>query len=378
MKTENMKPDFLRQRILSPRQLLKLMILISVGISIYSCDSIQSPDYQSRIRAVNKLTDQNLLSSVAWADTNYEVRIAALNKITDQNLIYQLAIDSLPNKMSDSVNHKVRLVAFNKITGQNLIFKVAIESNDRALRLAAIDKITDQNLIFQLTIKNRDPELRHAEVEKITDQNLLYKLAVECRDRELFLEAVKKITDKNFVKKVAIVRHIRELRLAEVKNITNQPELINISQNNFTWEVRKAAFKKLNNNSLDILTREAKDSALILSAKIRLGRISWQEAGRSAGTLGDIVGAAALVDNPKPTSSDVVSACHKFIQLGDASRIPELIFLLNKFGDVSLAEDYMNCGESTLEDAGCRWGRAHGYNCTTGYGSNRVRWGSKK
>ena len=34
--------------------------------------------------------------------------------------------------------------------------------------------------------------------------------------------------------------------------------------------------------------------------------------------------------------------------------------------------------ESTLEDAGCKWGRAHGYNCVTGNGSNRVRWGSKK
>ena len=88
--------------------------------------------------------------------------------------------------------------------------------------------------------------------------------------------------------------------------------------------------------------------------------------------------AVSVVDTPQPSLDEVVSACHKFIRLGDASGIPELIFLLNKFGDVILAEDYMNCGENTLEDAGCKWVRGHGYNCTKGYGSNRVRWGSKK
>ena len=171
-----------------------------------------------------------------------------------------------------------------------------------------------------------------------------------------------------------------EIKVIDLLN--DQTELLEISQNNSNWDVRKAAFKKLNNNSLDIIIRDAKDPALILSANIRLGHVSWNEAfsgnKSSTITLNHVIGAAAIVDMPQPTSYDVVSACHKFIQLGDASRIPELIFLLNKFGDVTLAEDYMNCGESSLEAAGCSWGRSHGYTCTTGNGSNRVRWGSKK
>lgn len=269
METENMTPDSSRQRILSSSQFLKMMILIIIGFSIYSCASLTSTNYKSRIRAVNKLSDQNMLYEIALKDDNYEVRGAAMKHLS-----------------------------------QSLLAKATTESQESGVRLQAVSFLSDQI------------------------------------------------------------------------------ELINIAQNNNNWEVRKASFKKLNDNSLDILTREAKDPALVLSAKIRLGRISWNNAfsgaGGSSGKLGDVIGAAALVDSPQPTSSDVVSACHKYIRQGDASRIPELINLLNRFGNATLAEDYMNCGESTLSDAGCAWGRAHGYKCTTGYGSNRVRWGSEK
>ena len=321
METEKMTPDFLRQRILSPSQFLKMMILIIIGFSIYSCASLKSTNYQARIRAVNKITDQNILYKVALEDISYEVKIAAFNKITDLNLINKLAIESKEPKL--------RLEAVNKITDQNILYKVAFEDKYDNVKVAAMNRLNK------------------------TYPSQLTKLASDFKELNLKLKAVDLLTD--------------------------QIELMNISQNNDNWDVRKAAFKKLNDNSLDVLTREAKDPALVLSSKIRLGRISWNEAFSSKDiSLNHVIGAAAIVDTPKPTSYSVVSACHNFIQLGDASRIPELVYLLNTFGDVKLAEDYMNCGESTLEDAGCKWGRAHGYTCTTGYGSNRVRWGSKK
>jgi hypothetical protein len=321
METENMTPDSLRQRILSPSQFLKMMALIIIGFSIYSCASLNSTKYQTRIRAVNKVKDQNTLYKVALEDTSYEVKIAAFNKITDQNLINRLAIESKEPEL--------RLEAVNKVTDQNILYKVALDDDDVSVTGVALGKLS---------------------------QGLLAKLTTESKEVTLRLRAIYYLSD--------------------------QIELMSISQNNDEWVVRKAAFMQLNDNSLDILTREAKDPALILSANIRLKRISWSDAfsgtGSSTGKLGDVIGAAGLVDFPQPTSSDVVSACHKYIRQGDASRIPELINLLNRFGDVTLAEDYMNCGESTLSDAGCAWGRAHGYSCTTGFGSNRVRWGSGK
>jgi len=44
-----------------------------------------------------------------------------------------------------------------------------------------------------------------------------------------------------------------------------------ISLNNNNWTVRQAAFRKLNDNSLQNMISEGKDPAVILAARIRLG-----------------------------------------------------------------------------------------------------------
>jgi hypothetical protein len=369
MKTENMKSDLLRQRILVPSLFLKMMALIIIGFSIYSCATLNSSNYQARIRAVNKLMDQSTLARVALHDPNYEVKIAAFNRLTDQNLINQVAIES--------TEPKLRVEAINKVADQNILFKIAIEDPNYEVKIEAFNRIWDQNLISRIAIESLEPRLRLEATKKVRDQSILYRIALEDREN-IRAVAMDRLLPDRLALLATDFKDIN-LKLKAVELLTDQSELMKISQDNKVWEVRKLAFRKLDNKSLEILIQEANDPVIVLSAKIRLGRISWNEAfsGKDI-SLNNVVGAAAIVDNPQPTSYSVVSACHNFIQLGDASRIPELIYLLNTYGDVSLAEDYMNCGESTLEDAGCKWGRAHGYTCTTGNGSHRVSWGSKK
>jgi hypothetical protein len=138
MKTEYMTPGFLRQRILSPGQFLKMMALIFIAFSVYSCASLNSTSYHSRIRAVNKITDQNILFKIALEDINNEVKMAAFNKINDQNLINKTAIES-----SDK---GLRLLAVNKISDQNILFKIALDDINNEVKVSAFNKITDQNL----------------------------------------------------------------------------------------------------------------------------------------------------------------------------------------------------------------------------------------
>jgi hypothetical protein len=313
----------------------------------FDCASLNSEDYKARIKAVNKTQKQEKLFGIVLEDKDWRVRQAAVYKITDQNILYKVVLND--------DNYEVGIAAMNKITDQNILNMVVLEDVNFQLKLLAIKRITDQNVFYKVARDDKNYEVRIAAMNKLTP-GLLVQLLTVVNEFDLKIEIIDMLND--------------------------QTELLKIAQNNDIWEVRKAAFKKLNDNSLDVLSREAKDPALSLSAKIRLGRVSWNEAfsvrNSTDGTLNNVIGAAAIVDSPQPTAYDVVLACHNFIQLGDASRIPELIFLLNKFGDVTLAEDYMNCGESTLYDAGCQWGRAHGYTCTTGNGSSRVRWGSKK
>lgn len=145
---------------------------------------------------------------------------------------------------------------------------------------------------------------------------------------------------------------------------------------------RASKFSRLGKKELTNIIATSKDSSEVLAAKVRLNQTSWgsafsqSENGQS--DLGTVLGAVALVKSPQPDIGTVVSACHRYIRKGDVTKIPELISLLVRFGDKSLAEDYMNCGQSDLNDAGVEWARNHGYNVRRGYGSHRVRWGQDR
>ena len=173
-------------------------------------------------------------------------------------------------------------------------------------------------------------------------------------------------------------------RIKALNKINDQSVLLKYAVEDVEWRVRKVAFDKLDNNSLTKIVNITKDPAVVIAAKIRLKQTTWNEefakSNTSSSLLGNVIGAAALVNSPRPSSSDVVNACHKYIRKGDSSRIPELIYLLDNCGNVTLAEDYMNCGEPTLRlyNAGCAWGRRHGYSCGTGKGSHRATWGSDR
>lgn len=420
-----MRPDILGHRFFSLSLIQKMMAIIIIGLSFYSCATLNSPNYQARIKAVNNLTDQNVLYKVALEDISYEVKIAALNKISDQNIISRLIFESYEpnlclealNKITDQnilyklsmegSNLNLRIAATNKITDQKLINSLVAESKDYKLRSELINKISDQSTLYTIALNDLSYNVKLAAFNKITDQNLINKLATESKERNLILEAVVKVSDQNtlykiasenddyyirsealnrinqsYLAKLAVESEELSLRLKVSDMLTNQTELLYVTQNASDPTIREEAFNKLNNNSLDILTREAKDPVLVFSAKIRLERIHWKEvfSGKNSSTiyLGNALKAALLVDEPRPAQYDVIYACNKFIELGDSSIISVMDGLLFKFGNISMAEDYINSGNGYLESSGRSWAYNNGYTVTSGSGSSRSSWGSKK
>lgn len=63
------------------------------------------------------------------------------------------------------------------------------------------------------------------------------------------------------------------------------------------------------------------------------------------------------------------------IKLGIEGSQNELIGVLFEYGNKSMAEDYLNSGSGELAAGGRRWANAHGYQVSTGFGSNRSGWG---
>jgi len=74
--------------------------------------------------------------------------------------------------------------------------------------------------------------------------------------------------------------------------------------------------------------------------------------------------------------TSVQRASLSLIRRGDESRIPELVDLLEGYGDKTLAEDYLDCGQPDLSAASQDWARKRGYSTRSGSGSNRANWGS--
>jgi len=130
--------------------------------------------------------------------------------------------------------------------------------------------------------------------------------------------------------------------------------------------VRIAASHKLNDFSLNEVCNQNKDLAVILALKIRFNQTKssyeFEKASTAISSLSDVLGAAAFVNDPLPSSYDVVLACHKYIRQWDVSRIPEINSLLIRFLDVLLTEDYLNCENDELYSAGAQWVDSHDYN----------------
>jgi len=356
-------------------------------------------DGRTAVSAINRIENEDLLYKIAIE--NKSVQELAAAKINDEYLLYKIA-----DKSDDSFFPKIAA----RITNQKLLYQLVKDSKNENKCKWTIERISDPDILKQLIDSSSFVVTRISAIQKIDDQSFLFRQALACKDQKICdvlfnqldeemlkklvndstcsystkINAINKITDQEFL--YGLLYSFEKsndtgLYSCAFNRITDQSLLIKIAQDDNSWDTRKKAFNKLDSVSLEkIASGKSKDEALTVAAKIILKQTNWDRefSNRSSEYLGKVIGAAALVESPhpQPTPSSIVSACHTYIRRGDKSRIPELRSLLLRYGDINLAEDYLNCGNNELYDAGCEWGRRNGYNIGTGYGSHRVQWGS--
>jgi HEAT repeat protein len=64
------------------------------------------------------------------------------------------------------------------------------------------------------------------------------------------------------------------------------------------------------------------------------------------------------------------------MRLGAPETVDAMASALMRRGDLEMAEDFLNCGEPTLEQAARNWASANGYEVVTSVGSSGGAWGS--
>jgi hypothetical protein len=94
-----------------------------------------------RVFAVEKLTDQRLLATLARHDEYPAVRVAAVRGIEDQAVLGDLA--------RDEADAWVRKAAVEKLTDQGLLAKFARKDEHISVRVAAVEKLTDRELLME-------------------------------------------------------------------------------------------------------------------------------------------------------------------------------------------------------------------------------------
>jgi HEAT repeat protein len=92
----------------------------------------------------------------------------------------------------------------------------------------------------------------------------------------------------------------------------------------------------------------------------------------------DIVGDDIDQLLPYLTDKDTVTVYFVLIRMGDSEAEDELAQALWRFGTKEIAEDYLNCGNSSLEAEAIDWANNHGYTVSeTEFGASGSIWGSK-
>ena len=210
-------------------------VLIKIALNV-------KEDYKVRLEAIEKITDQKVLSQIALNDEDAGIRSTVIQNITDQKVLNQIVL-----KDDDSA---VRLAAIPLITNQKVLAKVALEDNDSMVKKEAVKKITDQEVLIKIALNDKDVLTRWRAVKKITNQEVLIKIALSNEDEDVRWEAVEKIKDQKVLAQIALKDEDEDVRLQAVEKITDQKLLGQIALKDTDKHIRLVAFTKITDQKL--------------------------------------------------------------------------------------------------------------------------------
>jgi uncharacterized protein YihD (DUF1040 family) len=399
--------------------------------SLLSRIALHDGDPSARRAAAKRLDDQVSLARLAVKDPEESVRQAAVERLTNQAVLYRIALH-------DS-DEGIRMAAVERMTDQALLVSIVRVSKQLDIRQAAIGRLTDQVLLREWATKNPQAAVRQGAVRQIADDSFLVRripvesseavrgaiietlhgksslrevalTAYHHEDREQALDQLRKHfpdeasdiaqahqalaesasalsreSDESKLLAISLEGRFDNLRTAAVIAMKDTSIMEEAATRSHDRETLRLLLAKLENrDALNRIAAAADDRAMRLAAAQKSGIKSWKkifaaatDGGATSRQLGDAVAAVSLLYDVQPDAIEAVQqACLSLIRRGDESRIPELADLLEGYGDKTLAEDYLNCGQPDLYASGESWANRRGYSVGYGSGSSRAIWGN--
>jgi hypothetical protein len=282
----------------------------------------QSKNKEKALKAVEKITDQNVLADIAKSNTAHEdIRIAAVEKITDQNVLADIAkirynfLYKLRNTAAEkltepkilvdvikSCNESVGLLLLEKITDQKLLSIIAENCVNNYVKLEAAKKITDKGFaqeIYADVIKNNISydkkipgvyKLTEKEnqmcilMDKISNQKLLLDISINARNSNMRIEAVKRLTDQELLADVAKSDTDYEIRSMAAEKVTDKKKSQEIygelvKGDDVSWFMHESVIQKLTDQNIlaDVAINAKYDNIRIKAIKKLKDRSPYQE-----------------------------------------------------------------------------------------------------
>ncbi len=377
----------LKNRNINTRELAKLRIVELAkiqGISSLAAIAVGATDitdFEIRNIALLDLMHEDLLTALAFFEKNQKVRIMAINLLENQKTLQKIA-------GYDSAAH-ARKAAIIAISDDNFLLQRINKDTSKSVRFAAVQTLHNKQTFLKAIQQGYYYDVRAAAYSRLVDtgdRKLINRAKLLGRKFNKRINKLLASSDSELLINEALQGQIdvmREVSASRLKKISDlkQVAIMSVDRDVLIILLSKIEDKK----TLNEIATTAASEALRLAAAYKSGKKTWSEifetatnsSDSSEKTLGNALAAVIFFKKIQTKAkASVQQASLKLIRIGDESRIPEMVELLNLYGNTLLAEDYLNCGQPDLNSAAIDWANEHGYNIRSGGGSNRARWGS--
>jgi len=152
----------------------------------------------------------------------------------------------------DKIN--VSLKALDKITDQNMLLNIAVLSRHIDVRHQALRRLTSQYFLTEILKRKNYMEIHYAALKRITDPACLAVVVKDCGNSHIRIEALKRITDQDIIAYVAKKDPNSKVRIEAIKILTGRSVIADVASNDPEYDIRQFAYKKLGlENSQDAL-----------------------------------------------------------------------------------------------------------------------------